>query len=86
MLLVGFGELGQPYVAPPGVPPERLALLRQAFAATLKDPAFLAEAEKIRFNVEPISAEDVARIVLDTTHAPADIVAKTKAAVGSAAH
>jgi tripartite-type tricarboxylate transporter receptor subunit TctC len=78
--------LGQPYVAPPGVPPERLALLRQAFAATLKDPAFLAEAQKIRFNVEPMSGEEVARIVHDTTQAPADIVAKTKAAVGAAAH
>lgn len=78
--------LGQPYVAPPGVPPERLVLLRQAFAATLKDASFLAEAEKIRFNVEPMSAEDVSRIVHDTTHAPADIVAKTKAAVGTAAH
>jgi tripartite-type tricarboxylate transporter receptor subunit TctC len=78
--------LGQPYVAPPGVPPERLALLRQAFAATLKDASFLAEAEKIRFNVEPITAEDVARIVHDTTLAPDEIVAKTKAAVGVAAH
>ncbi len=78
--------LGQPYVAPPGVPAERLALLRQAFAATLKDPTFLAEAEKIRFNVEPMNADEVARIVHDTTHAAADIVAKTKAAVGTATH
>jgi len=78
--------LGQPYVAPPGVPPERLALLRQAFAATLKDASFLAEAEKIRFNVEPMSAEEVSRTVHETTHAPPDIVAKTKAAVTPAAH
>jgi tripartite-type tricarboxylate transporter receptor subunit TctC len=78
--------LGQPYVAPPGVPPERLALLRQAFAATLKDASFLAEAAKIRFNVEPMSAEEVSRIVHETTHASADIVAKTKAAVAPAAH
>jgi tripartite-type tricarboxylate transporter receptor subunit TctC len=85
-LISSAPALGQPYVAPPGVPPERLALLRQAFAATLKDPAFLADAEKIRFNVEPMSADDVAQIVHQTTHAPADIVAKTKAAVGMAAH
>jgi tripartite-type tricarboxylate transporter receptor subunit TctC len=78
--------LGQPYVAPPGVPAERLALLRQAFAATLNDPGFRAEAEKIRFHLEPMSADDVARIVHDTVHAPAEIVAKTKAAVAGAAH
>ena len=68
------------------MPPERLALLRQAFAATLKDPAFLAAAEKIRFNVEPMSAGEVSRIAHATTHAAPDIVAKTKAAVGMAAH
>jgi tripartite-type tricarboxylate transporter receptor subunit TctC len=78
--------LGQPYVAPPGVPPERLAVLRQALAATLNDASFLAEAEKIRFNVEPMSAEEVSRIVHETTHAPTDVVAKTKAAVTPAAH
>jgi tripartite-type tricarboxylate transporter receptor subunit TctC len=85
-LISSAPALGQPYVAPPGVPPERLALLRGAFAATLKDDGFLAEAEKIRFNVEPMSADEVAQIVHQTTHAPADIVAKTKAAVGMAAH
>jgi tripartite-type tricarboxylate transporter receptor subunit TctC len=85
-LISSAPALGQPYVAPPGVPPERLALLRQAFAATLKDPAFLAEAEKIRFNVEPMGADEVAQIVHETTHAPADIVATTKAAAGMAAH
>jgi tripartite-type tricarboxylate transporter receptor subunit TctC len=84
-LISSAPALGQPYVAPPGVPPARLALLRDAFAATLKDPAFLAAAEKIRFNVEPMSADEVAQIVHQTTHAPADIVAKTKTAVGMAA-
>lgn len=37
---------GRPYVTPPGVPPERIAVLRQAFEATLKDPAFLEDAGK----------------------------------------
>jgi len=40
---LGFGR---PYAAPPGVPPERLAALRAAFAATFKDPAFLADCNK----------------------------------------
>jgi tripartite-type tricarboxylate transporter receptor subunit TctC len=85
-LISSAPALGQPYVAPPGVPSERLVLLRRAFAATVKDPAFLADAEKIRFNVEPMSADEVAQIVHQTTQAPADIVAKTKAAVSVAAH
>jgi tripartite-type tricarboxylate transporter receptor subunit TctC len=39
--------LGRPFLAPPGVPVERLAALREAFAATMADPDFLAEGEKL---------------------------------------
>jgi tripartite-type tricarboxylate transporter receptor subunit TctC len=73
--------LGQPYVAPPGLPPQRLAMLRDAFAATLKDDAFLAEAEKIRFEIDAMDADEVTRIARDTTSAPIEIVAKAKAAM-----
>src|SRR6202167_5504976 len=76
--------LGQPYVAPPGLPADRLAILRQAFAATLKDENFLADAEKIRFDVDTISAADTAAIVHETTHASPDIIAKAKLAMSIA--
>jgi tripartite-type tricarboxylate transporter receptor subunit TctC len=39
--------LGRPFLVPPGVPVERLAALREAFAATMVDPEFLAEGEKM---------------------------------------
>jgi tripartite-type tricarboxylate transporter receptor subunit TctC len=73
--------LGQPYVAPPGLPPQRLAMLRDAFTATLRDDAFLAEAEKIRFEIDAMDAGEVTRIARDTTNAPFEIVAKAKAAM-----
>ncbi|HWX82170.1 MAG TPA: hypothetical protein VNZ48_01110 [Xanthobacteraceae bacterium] len=76
--------LGQPYVAPPDLPADRLAVLRSAFAATLKDAAFLAETAKMRFDIDPLGADDVALIARDTTHAPPDIIAKAKAAMGMA--
>jgi tripartite-type tricarboxylate transporter receptor subunit TctC len=76
--------LGQPYVAPPGLPADRLAILRGAFAATLKDEAFLAEAARIRFDIDLLNSEEVAQIVRETTHAPPDIIAKAKAAMGLA--
>ena len=41
-------EFGRPYVTPPGVPAERLAALRKAFADALKDPALIEEASKAR--------------------------------------
>jgi tripartite-type tricarboxylate transporter receptor subunit TctC len=71
--------LGHPYLAPPGVPPARLALLRNAFAATLKDPAFLAEVEKLKITVDPMSPDEVRAIVADTINAAPDVVAKAKA-------
>ena len=73
--------LGHPYLAPPGTPPERLALLRQAFAATLKDKAFLAEVEKLQIAIDPMSADEVSAIVAETINAPPEVVAKAKAAM-----
>jgi tripartite-type tricarboxylate transporter receptor subunit TctC len=84
-LIASAPALGQPYVAPPEVPVERLAILRDAFAATLRDPAFLADAAKIRFDIEPMSADEIAKIVHETVAAPPDIIAKAKTAMGLAA-
>ena len=83
-LISSSPALGQPYVAPPGLPADRLAILRKAFAATLKDTTFLADAEKIRFTIEPMSADEVAEIVRRHVRRAADIVAKAKIAMGLA--
>jgi tripartite-type tricarboxylate transporter receptor subunit TctC len=83
-LISSAPALGQPYVAPPGVPADRLTALRDAFAATLKDKGFLADAERISFSIDAMSADEVAQIVHETTHAPPDIIAKAKAAIGNA--
>jgi tripartite-type tricarboxylate transporter receptor subunit TctC len=73
--------LGHPYLAPPGTPPDRVAVLRSAFAATLRDKAFLAEVDKLQIAIDPMSAEEVGEIVAETIHASPDVVAKAKAAV-----
>jgi tripartite-type tricarboxylate transporter receptor subunit TctC len=73
--------LGHPYLAPPGTAPERLALLRKAFAATLRDKAFLTEVEKLQIAIDPMSAEEASAIVAETINAPADVVARAKAAM-----
>ena len=83
-LISAAQALGRPYLAPPGVPADRLAILRQAFEATLKDKAFLADAEKLQIDIDPIGADEVTQLVLDTVNAPASVVAKAKAAIESA--
>lgn len=51
--------LGRPIAAPPGVPAERVKALREAFVATLKDPDFLAEAEKLNLSLDPATGEEI---------------------------
>jgi tripartite-type tricarboxylate transporter receptor subunit TctC len=52
-----------PLVAGPGVPAARIAELRKAFDATMKDPEFLADAKKLELEIEPVSGEEMAKIV-----------------------
>jgi hypothetical protein len=51
-----------PLIAPPDVPKERISILRRAFDATMKDPAFLADAEKIQIEVDPVSGETMQQV------------------------
>ena len=52
-------EFQRPFSLTPNVPKERLQTLRKAFAATLRDPAFLAEAKKTKLDIEPVSGEEI---------------------------
>jgi tripartite-type tricarboxylate transporter receptor subunit TctC len=84
-LMSSASSLGRPYLAPPGVPADRLETLRRAFEATMKDKAFQAEAEKLQLDIDPIGAAEITKLVLDTVNAPSAIVAKAKTAVESGA-
>jgi tripartite-type tricarboxylate transporter receptor subunit TctC len=52
-------EFQRPFSLPPNTPSERLQTLRKSFAATLRDPEFLAEAKKTRLDIEPVSGEEI---------------------------
>ena len=56
-------DIARPFVMPPGTPKDRVQLLRSAFVATLRDSAFLAEAEKSKLDVDPITGEEMEKIV-----------------------
>jgi tripartite-type tricarboxylate transporter receptor subunit TctC len=70
---------GRPLMAPPGVPAERITMLRRAFDATMKDPKFLDDAAKLGLEVRPESGEDVQRLVAEVYNLPPNIVEKAKA-------
>jgi tripartite-type tricarboxylate transporter receptor subunit TctC len=72
--------MGRPYLAPPNVPADRVAALREAFAATMTDKDFLAEAAKTDLEINPVSGVEVEKLVKEIYAEPADVIAKAKAA------
>ncbi len=80
-LMLARLEYGRPFFLPPNVPAARVEALRRAFDATMKDPTYLAEAEKLKVDVDPLSGEQVAALVEQVSRTPADIVARVRAAM-----
>ena len=78
-LVVGSTFMGRPFLAPPGVPAERREALRKAFAATMKDPQFLADAEKHKLDVSPVSGADIEAFVASAYATPGPIIERAKA-------
>ena len=74
-------EVGRPFAAPPDTPPDRVAALRQAFDATLADPAFIAEAGKTRLEIDPLTGQEIATMLAKAYAAPKLIVARAAALV-----
>jgi hypothetical protein len=79
-LLLAPQDMGRPFFAPPGVPADRVAALRAAFARTLADPQFLADADKMGLEVQLRDGEAVQQLVERIYASPADVVARAKAA------
>lgn len=71
-------EFGRPYAGPPELPAPILAMLRQAFDATMKDPVFLAEAEKRRLDLDPITGVAIQKLVDDLYASSPAVVARVK--------
>jgi tripartite-type tricarboxylate transporter receptor subunit TctC len=73
--------IGRPFVTSPGVPAERVAMLRQAFDRMLKDSAFRDDAKKAGIDISPVAGTAIQTIVTDFMNTPANIVVKAKAAM-----
>jgi len=80
-LILASQEMARPFVAPPGIPEDRKRALIEAFLKTMKDPEFLAEAQKMKADVNPVSAGEIDRLLADVYKTPKDVVAKAAKAI-----
>jgi tripartite-type tricarboxylate transporter receptor subunit TctC len=81
-LILTQQEPGRPFIAPPGVPKDRVQALRTAFMAAAKDPAFLADAERAKLEVTPMSGEEIDAILRRAYDYPRDVVEAAAKLVG----
>ena len=83
LMICGSSEFARAVFLPPGVPQERVDALRKAFDATMKDPEFLAEAEKVQIPIEPNGGENLDKIARQIVTTPASAVTLAKKLLGS---
>jgi tripartite-type tricarboxylate transporter receptor subunit TctC len=76
-------EMGRPFIMPPDTPKELVNTIRRAFDATMKDPAFLAEARKSLFDVDPLTGEEMERILRQAYATPKELVKRAAEFNGS---
>jgi tripartite-type tricarboxylate transporter receptor subunit TctC len=82
-LLLASQEMARPFAAPPGIPDDRRRALVAAFDKTMKDPDFLADAEKMKADVDPVSADALESLLADVYKTPKDVVAKAAKATSN---
>jgi tripartite-type tricarboxylate transporter receptor subunit TctC len=75
--------IGRPLFTAPGVPADRVALLRQAFEDTMKDPAFIAEAKAANMDLAPVSGDKLQQIVAETVATPKAVADRLVGIIGA---
>jgi tripartite-type tricarboxylate transporter receptor subunit TctC len=74
-------EFGRPFFMPPNVPAERVTAIRRAFDAAMKDPELIAEADKLKIEIDPLTGEQVASLITEIYKTPAATVERVREAM-----
>jgi tripartite-type tricarboxylate transporter receptor subunit TctC len=77
-LVFAASDFGRPIVAPPGVPPDRVKILREAFLKTMNDPDLLAEAKRKNFDITPSTGEELEALAKQVMSQTPEVVARVK--------
>jgi tripartite-type tricarboxylate transporter receptor subunit TctC len=81
-VVLGPGSFGRPILATPGIPFDRVKMLRDAYNQMLKDPEFLADANKRQWEIHPISGEKLEALAKEVINQPPEIIERMKKVMG----
>lgn len=77
-VLLSSGGFGRPFMGPPGMPAERVKILREAFMKTMNDAALLADLKKRRWELDPLSGEELEAISKEVLVQPPEVIERVK--------
>ena len=82
-VLTAGENFGHPMIAPPGAPPERVKMLREAYEKTLKDPELIAEVKKLEYDFDPVSGDELQALAKTVAIQPPQVIERLKKIVGN---
>jgi tripartite-type tricarboxylate transporter receptor subunit TctC len=82
-VLLTAGDMGRPMLGPPGIPADRLKILRDAFVKTMKDEQFQAEVKKRNYEFDPVAGEALQALAKEVTSQPPEIIERLKKVLGN---
>jgi len=82
-VLLAADFMGRPMLGPPGVPVDRLKVLRDAYAKTMNDPQFQEEVKKRNYEFDPVSGEELEKMAKEITSQPPEIIARLTSVLGN---
>jgi tripartite-type tricarboxylate transporter receptor subunit TctC len=81
-LMLASGDFGRPILATPGIPPDRVKLLREAFSKALKDPELLDEAKKKRLEIDPLTGEEIEALAKEVLATDREVIGRMEKLLG----
>jgi tripartite-type tricarboxylate transporter receptor subunit TctC len=82
-VILAAESFGRPIIGTPGIPADRVQMLRQAFDQSMKDPELLAETKKQRMDVDPTSGAALEKLAQEIFQQPPEVVARVKKILGN---
>ena len=77
-VLTAGEDFGHPMMAPPGTPPDRVKVLREAYAKALKDPELISEAQKGQWDMDPVTGEELQELARQVVDQPTQVIEQVK--------